>query len=83
MTTLVLKMVTNVNLQALFNPLQNTLPTSARRTTLIDPATITCFNCGKDGYFTLSCPELKDIGNIKEIEKEEKETSNKSEKKEP
>jgi len=30
-----------------------------------------CFNCGKDSYFTISCPELKDIGNIKEIKKEE------------
>jgi len=39
----------------------------------------TCFNCGKDKYFTLSCPELKDIGNIKEIE--EAETSNKLKKK--
>jgi len=28
---------------------------------------VTYFNCGKDGYFTTSCPELKDIGNIKEI----------------
>jgi hypothetical protein len=40
-----------------------------------------CFNCGKDGYFALSCPELKDIGDIKEIE--EGETSNKLGKEEP
>jgi len=40
-----------------------------------------CFNYGKDGYFTMSCPELKDIGNIKEIE--EKEMSNKLGKKGP
>ena len=41
----------------------------------------TCFNYGKDRYFTSSCPELKDIGNIKEIEEEE--TSNKLGKEEP
>ena len=29
------------------------------------------FNCGKDGYFTSSYLELKDIGNIKEIKKKE------------
>jgi len=46
--------------------------------TLINPAIVTCFNYGKDSYFTISCPELKDIGNIKEI-KEEK-ISNKSKK---
>jgi len=39
------------------------------------------FNCGKDGYFTTSYPELKDIGDIKEIEK--KETSNKLGKEKP
>jgi len=38
-------------------------------------------NCGKDSYFTISCPELKDIGNIKDIEEEE--TSNKLGKEEP
>jgi hypothetical protein len=32
------------------------------------------YNCKKDSYFTLSYLELKDIGNIKEIE--EGETSN-------
>jgi len=42
---------------------------------------VTCFNCGKDSYFTTSYPELKDIGNIKKIEEEE--TSNKLEKEEP
>jgi len=40
-----------------------------------------CFNCRKDGYFTTSYPELKDIGNIKEIKEEE--TSNKLGKEEP
>ena len=49
--------------------------------TLINPAMVTCFNRGKNSYFTMSCLELKDIGNIKEIEEEE--TSNKSGKEEP
>ena len=57
--------------------------TSAHRTTLIDPATVTCFNCRKNSYFALSYLELKNISNIKEIEEEEKEISNKSEKEEP
>jgi len=30
-----------------------------------------CYNCGKDKYFTSSCLELKNIGDIKEIEEEE------------
>jgi hypothetical protein len=30
-----------------------------------------CFSCGKDGHFILSCLELKDIGNIEEIEEGE------------
>jgi len=38
-------------------------------------------NYRKDSYFTTSYLELKDIGNIKEIEEEE--TSNKLEKEEP
>ena len=41
----------------------------------------TCFNYGKDRYFTLSYLELKDIGDIKEIE--EGEMSNKLGKEEP
>ena len=51
--------------------------TSAHYITLINPAIVTYFNCGKDNYFTSSYPELKDIGNIKKIEKEEEEISNK------
>jgi len=39
------------------------------------------YNCNKDSYFALSCPELKDIGNIKEIE--EGETSDELGKEEP
>jgi hypothetical protein len=40
-----------------------------------------CYNCDKEGYFTLSYPELKDIGDIKEIEEDE--ISNKLGKEEP
>ena len=57
--------------------------TSACYTTLIDPAIVTCFNCGKDSHFTLFCPELKDISDIKEIEKEEEEMSDKLGKEKP
>ena len=32
---------------------------------------VTYFNYRKDSYFATSCLELKDIGNIKEIEEEE------------
>ena len=49
--------------------------------TPIDPTLATCYNYDKEGYFTLSCLELKDIGNIKEIE--EGEISNKLGKEEP
>ena len=58
-----------------------TPPAIARRNTPIDPATVMCYNCYKDGHFALSCLEPKNIGNIKEIE--EGETSNKSGKEEP
>jgi len=49
--------------------------------TLVNPTMVICFNCEKDSYFTISCLELKDIGNIKEIK--EKEISNKLKKEEP
>ena len=75
-------MVINANLQALSNPPQSTPLTSIYCTTLINPPTVTCFNCRKNSYFASSCLELKDINNIKKIEKEEKETSNKSRKEE-
>jgi hypothetical protein len=42
---------------------------------------VTCFNYRKDSYFTMSYLELKDIGDIKEIEEEE--MSNKLGKEEP
>ena len=76
-------MVININLQALFSPLYSILLTSACCITLIDFATVICFNCGKNSYFVSSCPELKDIGDIKEIEKEEEKISNKLGKEEP
>jgi len=40
-----------------------------------------CYNCDKEGYFALSCLDLKGIGDIKE--REEGETSNKLGKEEP
>ena len=54
---------------------------STRRNTPINPALVMCYNCNKEGYFALSCPELKDIGDIKEME--EGETSDKLGKEEP
>jgi len=42
---------------------------------------VICFNYGKDSYFIISCLELKDIGNIKEIKEEE--MSDKLEKEKP
>jgi len=55
--------------------------TSNRRNTPINPTMVIYYNCDKDSYFALSCLELKDIGDIKEIE--EGETSNKLGKEEP
>ena len=40
-----------------------------------------CYNYNKEGYFASSCLELKDIGDIKEIE--EGKTSNELGKEEP
>ena len=74
-------MVTTTYLRASPNLLYTTPLTSNRRNTLIDPATVICYNCDKDSYFALSYLELKDIGDIKEIE--ERETSNKLGKEEP
>jgi hypothetical protein len=47
---------------------------STRRNTPINPASVIYYNYNKEGYFALSYLELKDIGDIKEIE--EGETSN-------
>ena len=51
------------------------------RNTLINPILAICYNYNKEGYFTSSYLELKDIGDIKEIE--EGEISNKLGKEEP
>ena len=80
-TAFALKTVTTAYLQASPDPLCITPPTSAYCNTLVNSATVMCFNCGKDGYFTLSCLEPKVIGDIKEIEEEE--ISNKLGKEEP
>ena len=80
MITLIPKTVINANLRVSSDPPRSTPPTNTCCTTLIGPATVTYFNCGKDGHFTLFCLEPKDINNIKEIEEEE--TSNKLKKKE-
>jgi len=81
MTALILKVVITAYPQALLNLLRTTPLANTYRNTLVNPATATCFNCGKNSYFTLSCLEPKDKGNIKEIEEEE--TSNKLGKEEP
>jgi len=44
--------------------------TNIRCNTPIDYNIVICYNCGKNRYFILSCLELKNIGNIKEIEEE-------------
>jgi len=80
-TALILKAVITTYLQA-SSKLLYTIPlANACCNTLVNPTMVTCFNCGKDSYFTTSYLELKDIGDIKELEEEE--TSNKLEKKNP
>jgi hypothetical protein len=74
-------MVTTIHPQALPNLPRTTPLTSNRRNTLIDPAMVICYNYNKDSHFILSCLELKDIGNIKEME--EREMSDKLGKEEP
>ena len=76
-----LKAVTTIYPRASPNLLRTTPLTSNHYNTLINPTTVIYYNCNKDNYFALSCLELKDIGNIKEIE--EGETSNKLGKEEP
>ena len=80
-TALILKAVITTYQRTLPNPLRTIPLTNARHNTLINPAMVICFNCRKDSYFTTSYLELKDMGNIKEIEEEE--TSNKLGKEEP
>ena len=71
MTALILKIVITAYLWALFNPLYTMPSTSAYCSTLINFAIVIYFNCKKDNYFALSCPELKDINDIKEIKEKE------------
>ena len=52
--------------------------TSTYYNTLIDPATVIYYNCGKDSYFILSCLEPKNTGDIKEIKKVEEDFTYKS-----
>ena len=70
-------MVINANLWALSDSPHSISLTSACRITLIDYTIVIYFNYRKDSYFALFCLEPKDISNIKEIEKKEKEISNK------
>jgi len=76
-----LKAVITTYLQALSELPYTTPLANAYCNTLINPATVMCFNYRKDSYFTTSYLEPKDIDNIKEIEEEE--TSNKLGKEEP
>ena len=64
-------MVITAYLQALLNLLYTIPLANIRRNTLINSIMVICFNYRKDSYYALSCLELKNIGNIKEIEKEE------------
>jgi len=75
------KAVTTTYPRASPNLPRTTPLTSNRRNTLINPTTVIYYNYNKDNYFALSCLELKDIGDIKEME--EGETSDKSRKEEP
>ena len=66
-----LKIVTTMYLRASPDQSRATPPAIACCNTPIDPATVTCYNCDKDGYFALFCLELKNIGDIKEIKEGE------------
>jgi hypothetical protein len=70
-TTPTLKAVTTIHRRASPDQLRTTPLASPRHNTLINSASAICYNCNKEGYFTLSCLELKDIGNIKEMEEGE------------
>ena len=56
-------------------------PVIAYYNTPIDPTTVICYNCNEDRYYALSCPQPRNIGNIKEME--EGEISDKLGKEEP
>ena len=80
-TALAPKAVTTTHRRGSPDPPRTTPSAGTRRNTPIDPASATCYNCDKEGHFASSCPELKDIGDIKEME--EGETSDESGKEEP
>jgi len=80
-TALALKAVITTHWQASPDQPRTTPSAGPCCNTPIDPTSAICYNCDKEGHFTSSCPELKDIGDIKEIE--EGETSNKLGKEEP
>jgi len=81
MTALALKAVTTTHWRASPDQLRTTPLAGPYCNTPIDPTLAIYYNCDKEGYFTLSCLELKDIGDIKEIEEEE--TSDELGKEEP
>jgi len=81
MTTLALKAVTTMYRRALPDQLRTIPLAGARCNTPIDPILATYYNYNREGYFALSCLELKDNGDIKEIE--EGETFDELGKKEP
>jgi len=77
-TTPASKTVTTTYPRASPNQPHTTPPAITYHNTPINPVTVICYNCDKDGHFALSYLELKNIGDIKEIE--EGEISNKLEK---
>ena len=81
MTALAPKAVTTTHQRGSPDPPRTTPLAGTCRNNPINPTLATYYNYNKEGYFALSCPELKDIGDIKEIE--EGEISNKSGKEEP
>ena len=76
-------MVINTHLRASPDSLRTTPLTSTRRNTLINPTMVTYYNYRNDSYFILLYLELRDIGNIKEIEEDEEEISDELGKEEP
>ena len=80
-TAFIPKAVITTHRRGLSDPLRTIPLTNAYCNILINPTIVIYFNYRKDSYFTTSYLELKDIGDIKEIE--EGETSNELGKEEP